>query len=346
MVMLRPARWALAALAALVAGGGEGPARADAISDFYGGRTVNLVIGYAPGGGYDLYARTLARHIGRHIPGNPTIVVQNMPGAGSIKAANFLYTIAPKDGATFGGFSRGAFIDPLLGRSEGIKFEAQKFGWLGSISSEVGVCAFRSGAGIKSWADMRGKPFIIGSTGAGADADVFPTVLRKMFKLPMKIVAGYGSAAEIVIAIKRSEVDGRCGWSWSSLLSWNREMYERKEIDVVLQLAARKIDELKQVPLVTEVAENDEQRTALRLIVSRQAMARPFVLPPGVPAERLKALRDAFAATMTDPAFLADARRQDLEVRPILGADADALIREVYATPGEVVKLAVEYMKE
>src|SRR5712671_5507518 len=137
------------------------PARGDAVSDFYTGKTVNIVIGYAPGGGYDLYARTLGRHIGRHIPGRPNIVVQNMPGAGSIKAANFLYTIAPKDGTTFGGFSRGAFLDPLLGRSEGTQFDAPKFGWLGSISNEVGVCAFRTAAGIKSWSDMRTKPFII-----------------------------------------------------------------------------------------------------------------------------------------------------------------------------------------
>jgi len=321
-------------------------AQADAVFDFYRGRTVNLVIGYAPGGGYDLYARTLARHIGRHIPGHPHIVVQNMPGAGSIKAANFLYTIAPKDGSTFGGFSRGAFIDPLLGRGDGTQYDTAKFGWLGSISNEVGVCAFRAAAGIKSWSDMRAKNFIIGATGAGADSDVFPTVLRKMFKLPMKIVAGYGSAAEVVIAIKRSEVDGRCGWSWSSLVSWNRDMYEGKQIDVVLQLAAQKLDELAQVPLITDVAETDEQRTALRLIVSRQTMARPYVMPPGVPADRLQALRAAFDATMKDPAFLADAKKQDLEVRPILGADADALIREVYATPPAVVKLAVEYMKD
>jgi len=321
-------------------------AQADAVSDFYRGRTVNLAIGYAPGGGYDLYARTLARHIGRHIPGNPNIVVQNMPGAGSIKAANFLYTIASKDGSTFGGFSRGAFLDPLLGRGDGTQYDAQKFGWLGSISNEVGVCAFRTAAGIRSWADMRGKPFIIGSTGAGADSDVFPTVLRKMFKLPMKVVAGYGSAAEVVIAIKRGEVDGRCGWSWSSLVSWNRDMYEGRQIDVVLQLALQKLDELAQVPLVTDVAETADQRTALKLIVSRQTMARPYVAPPGIPAERLAALRSAFDATMKDAGFLADAKRQDLEVRPIAGAEADALIKEVYATPPEIVKLAVEYMKE
>src|SRR5215475_9233040 len=322
------------------------PARADAISDFYRGHSVNLVIGYAPGGGYDLYARTLARHIGRHIPGNPNIVVQNMPGAGSIKAANFLYTIAPKDGSTFGGFSRGAFLDPLLGRGEGTQYDAAKFGWLGSISNEVGVCAFRAAAGIKSWSDMRAKPFIIGSTRVGADSDVFPTVLRKMFKLPMKVVAGYASAAEVVVAIKRNEVDGRCGWSWSSLVSWNRDMYEGKQIDVVLQLAAQKLDELAQVPLLTDVAETAEQRTALRLIASLQTMARPYVMPPGVPADRLQALRTAFDATMKDPAFLADAKRQDLEVRPISGIDADALIREVYATPPAIVKLAVEYMKD
>jgi len=322
------------------------PARAEAVAQFYAGKTVNLVIGYAPGGGYDLYARTLARHIGRHIPGRPKLVVQNMPGAGSLKAANYLYTVAPRDGTTFGGFSRGAYLDPLLGRGAGAQYEAAKFGWLGSISSEVGVCAFRSAAGIRSWADMRTKPFIIGSTGAGADADVFPTVLRKMFKLPMKIVAGYGSAAEIVVAIKRSEVDGRCGWSWSSLVSWHRDMFEGRQLDVVLQLAARRIDALPDVPLITDVAEHPDHKSVLRLIVSRQTMARPYVVPPGVPAERLHALQRAFSATMADPAFLADARRQELEVQPVSGGEATALLNDAYATPPELVRQAIEFMRD
>ena len=143
------------------------PAAADPVADFYSGKTVQLAIGYAPGGGYDIYARTLARHMGRHIPGNPAIVVQNMPGAGSIKAANFLYNIAPKDGTAFGGFSRGAFLDPLLGRSEGVQYVPSKYGWLGSISNEVGVCAFRAESGIATWRDMQAKPYVIGSTGAG-----------------------------------------------------------------------------------------------------------------------------------------------------------------------------------
>jgi tripartite-type tricarboxylate transporter receptor subunit TctC len=334
----------LIAILGALALGASASAHADDIAKFYAGKSLHLVIGYAPGGGYDLYARTLARHIGRHIPGNPSIVVQNMPGAGSLKAANFLYSIAPRDGATFGGFSRGAYLDPLLGRGTGAQYEAAKFGWLGSISSEVGVCAFRTGAGIKSWADMRTKPFIIGSTGAGADADVFPTVLRKMFTLPMKVVAGYGSAAEIVIAIKRSEVDGRCGWSWSSLVSWNRDMLDGKQIDIVLQLATRKLVELPDVPLVTEITDNPDHQSALRLIVSRQTMARPYVTPPGVPAERLAALRAAFDATMKDPAFLADAKRQDLEVHPVSGVEADALLKDAYATPPALVKRAIEFM--
>src|SRR5579863_5185418 len=151
---------------------------ADAIADFYAGKSLQLVMGYAPGGGYDVYARALAHYMGRHIPGNPAIVVQNMPGAGSIKAANYLYNIAPKDGTAFGGFSRGVFLDPLLGRADGVQYVAARYGWLGSISNEVGVCAFRSDSGIASWQDMQSKSYVIGSTGAGADSDVFPVVLR------------------------------------------------------------------------------------------------------------------------------------------------------------------------
>jgi tripartite-type tricarboxylate transporter receptor subunit TctC len=341
----------LRALAAAVAAGGlteiNTPARsADPIADFYSGKNVQLVIGYPPGGGYDVYARSLARHMGRHIPGNPSIVVQNMPGAGSIKAANYLYNIAPKDGSVFGGFSRGAFLDPLLGRGEGVQYVAARFGWLGSISNEVGVCAFRSDSGIATWQDMQRKPYVIGSTGAGADSDVFPTVLRKMFGLPMKVVTGYHSAADVVLAISRKEVDGRCGWSWSSMMAWNKDLYQTKAVTVALQLASQKLPELPDTPSILEVARDADQLAALKLILSRQMMARPYVAPPGIPPERKAALRAAFEATMQDPAFLADAQRQDLEVRPVSGAEADALINEIYASPPTVVKLAIDAMKE
>jgi len=322
------------------------PAAADPIADFYSGKSVQLAIGYAPGGGYDLYARALARHMGRHIPGNPSIVVQNMPGAGSIKAANYLYNIAPKDGTAFGGFSRGAFLDPLLGRTDGVQYVAAKYGWLGSISNEVGVCAFRSESGIATWADMLAKPFVIGSTGAGADSDVFPTVLRHLFHPPMKVVAGYKSAADVVLAITRKEVDGRCGWSWSSMMAYNKSMYQSKAINVALQLASERLPELADVPTIIDVARDADERAALKLIMSRQTMARPYVAPPGIPPERLNALRAAFDATLTDPQFLADAQKQELEVRPVSGVKAEELIREIYASPPAVVKLAIDVMKE
>src|SRR5580704_13126712 len=325
---------------------GDTAARADPIADFYSGKNVQLVIGYAPGGGYDIYARALARHMARHIPGNPSIVVQNMPGAGSIKAANYLYNIAPKDGSAFGGFSRGAFLDPLLGRGEGVQYAAAKYGWLGSISNEVGVCAFRSDSGVATWRDMQTKSYVIGSTGAGADSDVFPIVLRKMFGLPFKVVTGYHSAADVVLAITRKEVDGRCGWSWSSMMAWNKDMFQSKAIIVALQLASQKLAELPDTPSIVEVARGADQQAALKLILSRQMIARPYVAPPGIPPERLKALRAAFDATMKDPEFLADAQRQDLEVRPVSGTEADALINEIYASPPAVVKLAIEAMKE
>jgi tripartite-type tricarboxylate transporter receptor subunit TctC len=325
---------------------GDTAARADAIADFYSGKSVQLVIGYAPGGGYDIYARALARHMARHIPGNPQIVVQNMPGAGSIKAANYLYNIAPKDGTAFGGFSRGAFLDPLLGRAEGVQYVAAKYGWLGSISNEVGVCAFRSDSGIATWQDMQTKSYVIGSTGAGADSDVFPAVLRKMFGLPLKVVTGYHSAADVVLAITRKEVDGRCGWSWSSMMAWNKDLFQSKAINVAVQLSTEKLPELPDTPTILELARGGDQQSALRLILSRQVMARPYVAPPGIPPERLAALRAAFDATMRDPVFLAEAQHQDLEVRPVSGVEAATLISEIYASPPGVVKLAIEAMKE
>ncbi len=339
------AQAALGLAGVLAWGQGTGHA-ADPIADFYAGKSVQLVMGYAPGGGYDVYARALGRYMGRHIPGNPSIVVQNMPGAGSIKAANYLYNIAPKDGTAFGGFSRGAFLDPLLGRGEGVQYAAAKYGWLGSISNEVGVCAFRADSGIATWQDMQTKSYVIGSTGAGADSDVFPNVLHKMFGLPMKVVTGYHSAADVVLAITRKEVDGRCGWSWSSMMTWNKGLYQSKAIKVALQLASEKLPELPDTPSILDVARDPDQQAALKLILSRQMMARPYVAPPGLPPERLAALRAAFDATMTDPDFLAEAQRQDLEVRPLSGREAEALIKELYASPPAVVKLAIDVMKE
>jgi tripartite-type tricarboxylate transporter receptor subunit TctC len=317
-------------LPALAAGWPAPAVAADPIADFYSGKTVQVLIGFSPGGGYDIYARTLARYMGRHIPGNPKLVPQNMPGAGSLTVVNYLYGVAAKDGTALAHFAPGVMFEPLLGHGDGAQFEATKFNWLGSASREASVCAFMTGAGIKSWQDMRTKRYVIGASGGGAESDVFPTVLRNMFHLPLKIVTGYPGGTEITLAMERHEVDGRCGWSWTSLLSRSKALLDSNQL----------------VPLIVDVTDNAEQKAALKLIVARQSIARPFAAPPGIPQDRARALRDAFDATMKDPDFIAEAKSQNLDVDPVTGAEVEKLIREVYASSPEAVQLAATSMKE
>src|SRR3984893_1348552 len=315
--------------------------------DFYSGKTIQMLIGFSAGGGYDLYGRTLARYLGRHIPGNPQVLPQNMPGAGSLKLVNYLYNVAPKDGTAIGIFAPGIIAEPLLGHGDGTQFDATKFGWLGSVSQEVSVCAFMASTGIMTLSDMQTKPTVIGASGGGAESDVFATVLRNMFHMPIRIVTGYPGGTEITLAMQRHEVNGRCGWSWTSLLSRNKAMLTGKDINVALQIALNKDDDpyLARVPLIMDLTADPAQRAALKLIVSRQSIARPFATPPGVPAERLAALRSAFDATMKDADFLAEAHTADLEVRPVAGVAVEALIKEIYASPPEAIKLATEAMQ-
>jgi tripartite-type tricarboxylate transporter receptor subunit TctC len=325
------------------------PASAQSVANFYTGKTINMLIGFTAGGGYDLYARTLARYMGRYIPGNPSIVPQNMPGAGSLKVVNYLYAAAPKDGTAIAHFAPGVLFERLLGRpsAEASQFEAAKFTWLGSVSKEISVCAFMASSGIKSWGDMQGKQTVIAASGGGAESDVFPTVLRNMFRMPVKLVTGYPGGNEMVLAMERHEVDGRCGWSWTSLLSRNKAMLDARQINLTLQIALQKDKHpaLRDVPLVVDITDDPAKRAALRLIVSRQGIARPFAAPPDLPADRAAALRAAFDATMKDPDFLAEADRLGLDVAPVTGAEVEALIREVYASQPEAVQLAAESMK-
>jgi tripartite-type tricarboxylate transporter receptor subunit TctC len=314
--------------------------------DFYSGKAIQLLIGFSAGGGYDIYARTLARHMGRHIPGNPRLVPQNMPGAGSLKAANYLYNVAPKDGTAIAAFAPGVVVEPLLGRSEGTQFEAPRFTWLGSISQEVSVCAFIKSAGIRSWRDMQTKTYVIGASGGGAESDVFPNVLRRLFNLPLKIVTGYPGGTEITLAMQRHEVDGRCGWSWTSLLSRSKALLDAKAIDVTLQIGLQKDKALAEVPLIMDLTDDPLKKASLKLIVSRQSIARPFAAPPGVPEERARLLRQAFDATMKDAEFLDEARNLSLDVAPVGGAEVETLLREIYASPREVVKLATELVRD
>jgi tripartite-type tricarboxylate transporter receptor subunit TctC len=340
-------RWLRAPLAAaVVLAAGFIPARADPVADFYAGKTLRILVGFGPGGGYDLYARTLARHLGRHVAGQPGVVVQNLPGAGSLKAVNWLYNAAPRDGTALATFARGIVFEPLLGHAEGTLFDAARFNWIGSVSNEVSVCALRRASGIRSFADMRTKPFRIGASGAGADSDIFPVVLKNLFGLPMRLVAGYQGGADMVLAMERGEIDGRCGWSWTSLVARNKAMLDAHEIAVALQIALAKHEDLPDVPLVTDLVDDPQKLAAWKLIVSRQNIARPFAAPPDVPAERVAALRAAFDATMRDADFLAEAKRLALEVRPVSGTDVQALLGEIGAAPRAVLARASELIRD
>lgn len=321
------------------------PAQAADVASFYKGRNVQVLIGFSSGGGYDIYARTLARYMGKHIPGNPTLVPQNMPGAGTLKVANFIYNVAAKDGTVFGTFARGIPMEKLLGRTVGQQFDATKYTWIGSITDEPSVCVFWHQSGIATWKDMQTKPFKVGGSGVTSDLDIYANVLRNMFHLPGRLITGFPGGTEVLLSMQRREVDGRCGWSWSSLVSRDKFLLDQKLVTIPLQLGVERNADIPNVPLVMDLTDNPKEKAALRLIFSRQVMARPFAAPPGIPADRAKALRDAFDATMKDPAFLAEMAKLQLEVRPQAGVKVEQLVKEVYGYPADVVKIATDAIK-
>jgi tripartite-type tricarboxylate transporter receptor subunit TctC len=311
-------------------------ARADAVSDFFHGKTVEIYIGFTAGGAYDAYARLIARYMGSHIPGNPTMVAQNMPGAGSLQLANFLYNVAPKDGTAIATFSRGAPMEPLIG-SGAARFDASKFLWLGSVANEVSLCVVWKTSPVQDWSQATQKEFTVGGLGAGADPDIFAAVLRNVFGAKMRVVSGYPGGNDVSIAMERGEVDGRCGWSWSAIKATRSAYLKEKQMSLLIQLALAKSPELPDVPLVVDLARNERELQILKMIYSRQVIAWPFAAPPGLPADRASALRAGFDGTMKDTAFLAEAKKAGLEVDPVPGAEMDRLIAELYRTPPDIV---------
>jgi tripartite-type tricarboxylate transporter receptor subunit TctC len=326
---------ALLAFAALV----PDTARAEDPAAFYAGKSVELDIGYSVGGGYDLYARLLARHLGKHIPGSPAIVPKNMEGAGSLRLANFLYTAAPRDGTVFGTTARGIAFDPLLNQN-GAPYDATKFSWIGSANNEVSVCVALKTAGVTKFDELYTRPLTIGSTGTADDTYQFPAVVNAVLGTKFKIITGYPGGNDVSLAIERGEVDGRCGWSWSSVMTTRPAWIATKKIVVLVQMSLAKHPDLPDVPLIMDLAKTDEQRQIFRLIFSRQVMGRPFLAPPGIPADRLAALRRAFDDTMADKDFLADADQNKFEINPVSGEQIEALVKEGYQTPPDVVKKA------
>jgi tripartite-type tricarboxylate transporter receptor subunit TctC len=318
------------------------PARAAGPEDFYKGKTVSLVIGYSVGGGYDAYGRLVARHLGKHIPGNPSVVAQNMTGAGSLKAANYVYSVAPKDGSVIGTFSRSQGIAPLLGKAE---FDSTKFTWLGSVTDEVSLCVTRHDSPVKTWNDTLARDTTFGGEGAGSDPNIFALLYRNVFGARLKLVTGYPGTNEIQLATERGEVDGLCGLSWSTLKGrYPHWLAKDKKANILVQAGIKKQAELPDVPSATELAKTPEQEQILKLMLIGQAMARPFAAPPGIPDDRKAALISAFDRTTKDPDFLAEAERLNFEVNPVPAGRLDALLGEAYATPKDVVAKAAKAM--
>jgi tripartite-type tricarboxylate transporter receptor subunit TctC len=319
--------------------------QAQAQADFYRGKTIDLMIGYSVGGGYDVYARLIARHMGKHIPGNPVVTPKNMEGAGSLRLANWLYNVAAKDGHVFGTIGRGTGFDPLLG-SKTAQFDGTKFNWIGSANDEVSVCVVWNGRGkAAKFDDLLTQELNVGGTGAAADTDQFPRIINGVLGTKMKIITGYPGGNDINLALERGEVDGRCGWSWSSVKSTRASWMSDKKITILMQLSLAKHPDLPDIPLIVDLAKNEEQRQILKLIFARQALGRPFVAPPGIPADRVAILRKAFMDTMADKEFLAEAEKAQLEITPIAGEAVQKLVTEVYQTPAAVAHKAAEILR-
>ncbi len=324
------------ALAGLLTLGLSGAAKADPVSDFYTGKTVNVIIGYSVGGGYDLYARLLSRFFADHMPGSPTVVPQNMTGAGSLKAALYLASIAPKDGATFGTFGRSVVLEPLF---SGAKFDPQKFSWLGSVTSDSSLCVSWADSPIKTWDDLMTKQARMGGQANGSDPDVYASILKTLFGSNLRLVTGYPGNNEMALALERGELDGFCGLSWSSLLGRHRDWIDGHKINILVKASAGGDDQI-QAPQMLDKLTDPKKRAALSLILATQAMARPFTAPPGLPADRLAALRKAFLDTVNSAEFRAEADKLGLDVAPVTAQEVEKRLADIYSQPPEVVALA------
>jgi tripartite-type tricarboxylate transporter receptor subunit TctC len=310
---------------------------------FYKGNHVAVVIGYSVGGGFDSYARLLAKHIGKHIPGHPAVVPQNMPGAASLKAVDYLVNVAPKDGTVIGTFSHTISIAPLLGQAN---FDPMKLEWLGSVTDDTAMCVVWHNSKVKSWADLKSTPLTLGGTGKGSDPDQFALLFKNVLGQPIKLVTGYPGTAEMVLATERGEIDGFCGLNYSTIRSRYRSWIDEKKVTFLVQAAMKKNPDLPDVPLALDFAANEKQKQILTLFMAAQSMARPFAMPPGTIKERADFMRTAFMETLHDQDFLKDAKKAAMDVNPIPADEILALLKKVYATPPETVQEAIRALND
>ena len=307
-------------------------ARAQSVADFYAGRKITVVVGSDAGGGYDTQARLMARHLGRFMPGSPSLVVQNMPGAGSINAANFLYALAPKDGTAIGLIQRTLLSANLTGQ-KGVRFEVAKFNWIGNLASEVPLFVSWHTSPIKTVRDLFAHEMVMGGGGPTSDSEVQARMLNALIGTKIKIVSGYAGQAEIQLAMERGEVEAIGGWSWSNLKARNPTYLSEHKVNILLQGALARAEDLPDVPTPFDFVKSDEARKVLELFYAQQKVARPIVAPPDVPAERLAALRHAFDRMTEDAAYRAEAAKLKLETSAGSYRSIEAVIAIIAATP-------------
>ncbi|HXE27314.1 MAG TPA: tripartite tricarboxylate transporter substrate-binding protein [Stellaceae bacterium] len=313
-------------------------ARADAVEDFYKGRTLTVYIASGPGGGYDAYGRLLAQYIVKHLPGHPQEVASNMPGAGGRTVANFLYNKAPKDGTAIGILQAPIIMDRLLyGKdAQGALYDPQKFAWIGSLDQFTPIAVVMNTLGVKTLDQAKGKEIKFGSSGGDVSERLYANILNTMLGTDFVAVPGYSGSAEIALAMDRGEIPAFVGWYWAGMKRTKPEWLEKNLITVLVQFGITPNPEIK-APFILDLLKKPEDKQVVHTALSQLAMARPFTAPPNTPKERVAALRAAFDAMVKDPAFLADAKQQRLDITPYSGAQIDALMKEIYATPPELV---------
>jgi tripartite-type tricarboxylate transporter receptor subunit TctC len=309
--------------------------QAESVSEFYGHHDVTFYVGYPAGAAYDIYARMVGRFIGKHIPGNPTVVMKNMPGASSLVLANSLANVLPRDGSVFGALFERIGIEPLV-NPQHAKFDGTKLTWIGSVLKVTDVCMFWHAAAAKSIEDAKRMQVVVGTAGVAGNSALAPRVLNAFVGTKFKLVAGYGGA-DLFLAMERGETEARCGMSWGGLKASKPDWLKEKKINIVVQMAIEKNPELPGVPHIMDLVTKNEDRVALKYLYATQEMGRPFAAPQGIPEERKNALRQAFDDTMKDPEFLAAAKRSALDIDPVTGARAQEIMEQLYQTPRAII---------
>ena len=325
-----------AAIAGVLSGSA---AAADPVADFYKDKQISWILSADAGGGYSTYAHAFAPFFSEHIPGKPKIIVQNMPGAGGIRAMNYLMSVAPKDGTTIGLVHSSVPYAPLYGL-EGANFDPRKMNWIGSINTASGICVAWHSSGIKTWDDLMAKEYVVGTSGAGSQMETLPNMLKHLFGAKIKIISGYKGGNEVFLAMERGEVMGRCGGLIASISSTRPDWFPQKKVSVPIQFALERSAKFPDVPAIAEFAKDEKTKQILALIFSPQAMDRPVLAPPGTPQDKVNALRVAFKETMDDPRFQEEAKKQNLEIEYVSGEKVAKIVERAFSFPPEIIKQA------